>query len=391
MKSIIILLSILILPGSHLFSQNIDKIIAEVEKNNTTLIALRKRADAERIGNKTGQYLSNPEFAFNYLWGSPENIGNRKDISILQSFDFPTAYSYRNQISEYRNIQVELEYEKELKSIITEVRLVCNGLVYHNSMRNELKKRTENARKLAESYKTRYDIGEASLIDYNKAQVYLLNIIKDAEANEIDKNALLAELKILNGGIPVEFNDCVFQLQTIPDDFEQWYVQVELNNPVLQWLKQEVSISRKNEKLNTAMSLPKLHAGYMSEDVVGQQYQGIAFGVTIPLFENKNTVKYAKAKTAAMESAEADTRMQFYNNLKALHTKAVNMQNSLIDFQINLQKYSNSGLLLKALDNGELSLVEYFYELSFYYESTDKLLGLTKYLNDTITELNRYQ
>lgn len=391
MKSIIILLSILILPGSHLFSQNIDKIIAEVEKNNTTLIALRKRADAERIGNKTGQYLSNPEFAFNYLWGSPENIGNRKDISILQSFDFPTAYSYRNQISEYRNIQVELEYEKELKSIITEVRLVCNGLVYHNSMRNELKKRTENARKLAESYKTRYDIGEASLIDYNKAQVYLLNIIKDAEANEIDKNALLAELKILNGGIPVEFNDCVFQLQTIPDDFEQWYVQVELNNPVLQWLKQEVSISRKNEKLNTAMSLPKLHAGYMSEDVVGQQYQGIAFGVTIPLFENKNTVKYAKAKTAAMESAEADTRMQFYNNLKALHTKAVNMQNSLIDFQINLQKYSNSGLLLKALDNGELSLAEYFYELSFYYESTDKLLGLTKYLNDTITELNRYQ
>jgi len=391
MKSIIILLSILILPGSHLFSQNIDKIIAEVEKNNTTLIALRKRADAERIGNKTGQYLSNPEFAFNYLWGSPENIGNRKDISILQSFDFPTAYSYRNQISEYRNIQVELEYEKELKSIITEVRLVCNGLVYHNSMRNELKKRTENARKLAESYKTRYDIGEASLIDYNKAQVYLLNIIKDAEANEIDKNALLAELKILNGGIPVEFNDSVFQLQTIPNDFEQWYVQVELNNPVLQWLKQEVSISRKNEKLNTAMSLPKLHAGYMSEDVVGQQYQGIAFGVTIPLFENKNTVKYAKAKTAAMESVEADTRIQFYNNLKALHTKAVKMQNSLIDFQINLQKYSNSGLLPKALDNGELSLAEYFYELSFYYESIDKLLVLTKSLNDTITELNRYQ
>jgi len=391
MKSIIILLSILILPGSHLFSQNIDKIIAEVEKNNTTLIALRKRADAERIGNKTGQYLSNLEFAFNYLWGSPENIGNRKDISILQSFDFPTAYSYRNQISEYRNIQVELEYEKELKSIITEVRLVCNGLVYHNSMRNELKKRTENARKLAESYKTRYDIGEASLIDYNKAQVYLLNIIKDAEANEIDKNALLAELKILNGGIPVEFNDSVFQLQTIPNDFEQWYVQVELNNPVLQWLKQEVSISRKNEKLNTAMSLPKLHAGYMSEDVVGQQYQGIAFGVTIPLFENKNTVKYAKAKTAAMESVEADTRMQFYNNLKALHTKAVNMQNSLNDFQINLQKHSNSGLLPKALDNGELSLAEYFYELSFYYESIDKLLVLTKSLNDTITELNRYQ
>lgn len=385
------LLNILILSGSHLFSQNIDKIIAEVEKNNTTLIALRKGADAERIGNMTGLYLRNPEFAFNYLWGSPVNIGNRKDISILQSFDFPTAYGYRNQISEYRNIQVELEYEKQHKSILTQTRLVCNGLIYHNSMKNELIKRTDNAQKLAESYKTRYDIGDAGLIDYNKAQVYLLNIIKDAETNEIDKNALLAELKTLNGGIAVEFNDSVFQLQTITNDFEQWYIQAEKNNPVLQWLKQEVSISRKNEKLNTAMSLPKFHAGYMSEDVVGQQYQGIAFGITIPLFENKNTVKYAKAKTAAMESAEADTRLQFYNNLKALHTKAISLQTSMNDYQLNLQKYSNSGLLLKALDKGELSLVEYFYELSTYYESIDKLLVLKKSLNDTVTELNRYQ
>ncbi len=391
MKHIIILLSILILTGSNLFSQNIEKIIAVVEKNNTTLISLRKDAEAERIGNKRGLSLSNPEFAFNYLWGSPESIGNRKDISILQSFDFPTAYGYRNQISEYRNIQVELEYEKQHKSIITQTRLVYNGLIYSGLMSTELLRRTENARKLAESYKTRYNIGEASIIDYNKAEVFLLNTIKDGELNEIDKNALLAELQILNGGIPVEFTDSLFQLQAVAEDFEQWYVQVEQNNPVLQWLKQEVSISRNNEKLNTAMSLPKLQAGYMSEDVVGQQYQGIAFGLTIPLLENKNTVKYAKAKTIAIESIEADTKLQFYNNLKALHTKAISLQNSLNDYQLNLQKYNNSGLLLKALDKGELSLVEYFYELSLYYESIDRLLVLKKSLNDTIAELNRYQ
>ena len=60
-------LSSIIMIGSNLFSQDIDKIIAEVEKNNTTLIALRKNADAELIGNKTGLYMKNPEFAFNYL------------------------------------------------------------------------------------------------------------------------------------------------------------------------------------------------------------------------------------------------------------------------------------------------------------------------------------
>jgi cobalt-zinc-cadmium efflux system outer membrane protein len=391
MKHIFILLSIIILASSDLFSQDTDMILGEVEKNNTTLIALRKSADAERIGNKTGLYPENPEFAFNYLWGSPESIGNRKDISLMQSFDFPSAYVYRNQISEYRNEQVELEYERQHKSIVTHTRLICNGLTYHNALKNELRRRIENAGKVADSYKSSFEIGETGIIDFNKAQVYLLNIIKDAESNEIERNALLAELQNLNGGIAVQFTDSVFPLQVTELDFDHWYIHAEQNNPVLKWLKQEISISRKNEKLNTAMGLPRFQTGYMSEDVVGQQFQGITVGLAIPLLENKNAVKYAKAKTIAVQSAETDTRLQFYNNLKALHTKAISLQNSLNDYRTNLQKFSNSDLLLKALDHGALSLAEYYYELSVFYESLNKLLVLEKTLNETVIELNRYQ
>jgi outer membrane protein TolC len=202
---------------------------------------------------------------------------------------------------------------------------------------------------------------------------------------------LLSELKSLNGGIFIEFIETGFPLQTLSMDFEQWYIQAEQNNPVLLWLKQEILIRQKNEKLNTAMGLPKFQAGYMSEDVVGQQFQGIKVGLSIPLLENKNAVKYAKAKTIAMQSAENDTRLQFYNNLKTLHTKAVSLQNSLNDYRSNLQLYSNTGLLQKALDKGELSLAEYLYELTIYYESFNKLLELEMTLNETIIELNKFQ
>jgi len=47
----------------------------EVEKNNTTLLALKKRVEAETIGNKSGITISNPEAEFNYLWGSPGILG----------------------------------------------------------------------------------------------------------------------------------------------------------------------------------------------------------------------------------------------------------------------------------------------------------------------------
>jgi len=392
MKHLVILLGSILLFDVNLFSQNIiDNVIAEVQKNNTTLSALRKNADSELIGNKTGIYLKNPEFAFNYLWGSPANIGNRTDISVQQSFDFPSAYVYRNQISDYQNEQVELEFRKQTKSIIMQTRLVCNDLIYHNALKSELSKRIANAEKIAISFKSKFETGDVGILEYNKAQVNLLNLSKDAESTEIERNALLSELQGLNGGIFIEFTDSVYQLQTIAGDFEQWYIQAEQNNPVLQWLKQEVAIREKQEKLNTALGLPNFQAGYMSEDVVGQQFQGVTVGLSIPLFENKNAVKYAKAKTLAVQSAEADTRLQFYNNLKALHTKAVSQQKSLNDYRTNLQLFDNSPLLQKALDLGELSLAEYIYELSIYYESFNKLLELERELNMTIVEFNRYQ
>jgi outer membrane protein TolC len=309
----------------------------------------------------------------------------------MQSFDFPSAYAYRNQISEFRNAQVELEYERALNSIMTQTRLVCNELIYHNALAIELHQRIVNAQKIADSYRSKFEVGETGIIDFNKAQVYLLNIIKDAESVEIERSALLAELKTLNGGLPVEFIASTFPVQALPDDFEQWYIQTEQNNPVLQWLKQELSISQKNEKLNSAMGLPRIQAGYMSEDVVGEQFRGISVGLSIPLLENKNAVKYAKARTFAVQSAESDNRQQFYNKLKALHTKAVSLQNSLYDYRINLQKFNNSVLLQKALDNGELSLAEYYLELTVYYESNNRLLDIEKSLNETIIELFRYQ
>jgi len=391
MKRITIFLTIILLPAARVFPQNVEAIIAEVESNNTTLAALRKSADAERIGNKTGLSLTNPEFEFSYLWGSPQSIGKRNDISIMQSFDFPTAYAYRNQISELRNIQVELEFERQRREIVFHARQLCNSIIYHNVMQAELGRRVEDARRLAASYEYGYKAGEAGIIDYNKSRINQLNIERDAESNEIERQALLAELVSLNGGKPVDLSDTVYPLQGLPAVFEDWYSVAEENNPVLQWLKKEVSASRKNEQLNLALGLPRLQAGYMSEKVVGEQYQGISFGIAIPLLENRNAVKYARARSLAVRSAENDARLQYYNDLKALHSKAVSLRKSLDEYRQNLQAYSNSALLQKALDHGELTLAEYLFEQTFYYESFNKLMAAEKELYDTLAELNRYK
>lgn len=381
---------LLFLPISLLAQYNVDNVLSQIEKNNTTLLALRKSADAEKVSNRTGIYLKNPEFEFNYLWGNPSTIGNRTDFSVKQTFDFPTVYGYKNQISNIKNEQTELEYRKQQKSLLLQARVVCIDLIYTNALKLEYTKRLNHAQSIAKSYKSKFDAGDVNVLEFNKAQLNLLNLNNKIELLDIDRNALLSELTQLNGGTAIAFVDCKFQPLSITANFEQWYLQAEESNPLLNWLKQEVEISKKQVNLNKALSLPKIQTGYMSEKVVGQQFRGITIGLSIPLWENKNSVKYAKANATALEAVVADSKVHLYNQLKTLHTKAISMQNNVADYCSKLQSFNNSELLKKALDKGEISLIDYIIELSIYYENVYKMLDLEKELNKTVAELNQY-
>lgn len=316
MKHITISL-ILLLAVTDLFSQSsLDNILKEIEKNNTTLIAFRKDIDADKIGNKTGILPSNPEAELNYLWGSPVIIGDRIDFSIRQTIDFPTAYLYRNRISDLKNNQAEFRYQDQLRNVMIEARLICADIVYANALGLELARRQENAEKIARAYRVKFETGDVGILEFNKAQVNLLTIRKKAEENEIERKALTAELIQLNGGNPASFDDSIFIVPEPDPDFESWIRSMAENNPLLQWMKEDIIVNQENQKLNSALGLPKITGGYMSEKVVGEQYQGITMGVSVPLWENKNKVKYAKAKADAAQGIEADAQLRFYNNMK---------------------------------------------------------------------------
>lgn len=217
-----------------------------------------------------------------------------------------------------------------------------------------------------------------------------MNINKELESIEIERITLLSELTRLNGGNFIDFTDSQFQSPVIPADFEQWYVSAKQNNPVSIWIEKEMEISKKQEKLNRAMSLPKLQTGFMSEKIIGEQFQGITIGLSIPLWDNKNTVKFAKANTIALESIITDNKIQLNNYLKSLHTKAISLKQNADDYRLNLRLFDNSELLKKALDKGEITLIDYILELSIYYESVNKLLELERGLNKILAELNQY-
>ncbi len=391
MKKLIMILAFLTCVYALRAQGGIEFVLSQVESNNLLLRALRTNVEAEKIGNRTGLTPDNPEVGFGFLRGNPSVIGNRQDINIEQSFDFPTAYVYRNQISAIRNSQVDSEFQKERKEVLFYATTLCIELIYTNALKSEYERRVAHAEQIARAYRMKYEAGESNFLESNKAEMNLSEAIHEVEHTETGQKALLAELITLNGGIPIQMNDTLFPAPAIPADFNQWYAQVEPMHPGLAWLSHETDANRKEEKLSASLALPGLSAGYMSEKVVGEHFRGVTAGVTIPLWADKNRIRYAKAKTIAARQTEEAVRTGTRQNLKALYDKAVQIRKISDEYRDRLIKFDNSELLMKALTQGEIPLIEYILELSFYYQSREKLLSMEKELQLVLAEMHKYE
>lgn len=385
------LLVIFAFPLIALSQNSTRNILLEIEKNNTRLKAFQKQTESNKIATKTGIYPGNPEIGFNYLFGSPSEMGIKTAITVSQSFSFPSSYIFRRQVAELKNRSHELEYEKQRFSVLLEAVQLLGEMVYCNALMAEYKIRLELARQLDASYKISFELGETNILEYNKARLNLLNISKEAESVRIDQQSVMSGLQTLNGGQPISFSDSVFQIEPISADFETWYTNIKENIPELKMIQNEIEAGKKTYKLSVSQSLPGFSAGYMSEALPVEKFRGLMFGLSIPLWENKNLIKQAKTQNLALQSIETDLALQFHNVLKTKYLKAVDLQKTVENYQQNLKSLSNTKLLKKALEKGEINLIEYIMEEEFYYQSYNNLLEMEKEFNKLVLELQLYE
>ncbi|MDR2292413.1 MAG: TolC family protein [Prevotellaceae bacterium] len=387
MKKLII--NILLFAGvySALAQNEYDKTLQQIETNSATLNALRLETEAKKANNRTGIYLSDPEIEFNYLWGKPAETGTRKDISIKQSFDFPAVYINKNKISKLENSNLELEYKSERINLLLAAKQICIQLTYYKMLAKEYEYRLQNAKNIAVAYKIKLEKGETNAIENNKAQLYLNSVENEIKNIETEQNSLLSELAQLNGGKEIVFAAEKFSDKQLPLNFEQWYAQAEAKNPLLQYIKGQIAINQQQVKLNKSLAFPKFTTGYMREQVAGQRFEGISIGISIPLWENKNRVRQAKMQTKASTANFEDKQMQFYNSLQNMYVKAINLQQTLQKYRKSLSEYNNERLLNKALEAGEISLLDYLLESQYYYELFNKMLETERDYELTVAKL----
>ena len=71
-----------------------------------------------------------------------------------------------------------------------------------------------------------------------------------------------------------------------------------------------------------------------------------------------------------------NTRLQSLSTLRQLYDQATNLKVSMQEYNKLLQSQKTLSLLNKALENGQLSMIEYFIEANQVYESMQNYLQL---------------
>lgn len=365
-------------------------VLREVEQNNTTLKALRQSADAQKIENLTGIMLEDPEIGFSYLWGGPAAIGNRQDVSVTQTFDFGTLAGMKRKVAQEKNSLVEWEYLSQRMEILLEAELLCIELTHLNALTAVLEERAGNAATIAENQRSKLEHGEGNILEYNNSLLELGNAENSLAAVKAQQEAALSRLAGLNGGCRTGFTATDYAQEPFPADFDSWYAEAQSRNPVLAYVRGEIELSRKELTLSKTGNLPSLSVGYMGEFTLGQRYQGVSLGVSIPLWSNARRVRQAKAAVQAAQSREADAKQQFYSKLEAQYTLASSLKEVAENSRRTLDSADNRTLLRKALDEGEISMQDYLVSLGFYYDALERTMNAELEYHKAVAELYSY-
>jgi cobalt-zinc-cadmium efflux system outer membrane protein len=368
----------------------IENVLSEIGKNNKTIQATAQYYDAQNLGYRIGLAPNNPTVEYDFMKGSPANAGNQHDFIIAQQFDFPTAYIKRSQLAKTQAARSQFEVAANRQQVLLEAKKACIALVFHNKLDLQLTQQIKNTEKLLADFQNRLDRGEGNILDVNKARLQLLQIRKQWQQNRAEMAEFNTRLASLNGGVAITFTDTVYPPPPPLPEFTQLETEVEAADPLRKSLEQDRLITQKTIALNKSLWLPKMAVGYHYQGILGQTYNGIHTGMSIPLWENRHTVKQQQSNLLYNELNLENHRIAHFHHIKAMHERTTSLSITLEEYRSIFASLHTTALLNKALALGEITTIHYFMEINYLTEAQTNFLQTEMEYHQTLAELYKY-
>lgn len=369
MKKIIIILLLIAwaLPARLDAQPHYAQVLKDVEANNPVLLAARKRAEAQQTAAHVGALLPNPEVEAAYFWGDPSSVGIRWDLGISQSFEMPSVMVRRARLRNLQEQAAGLDYQVVRNATLLEAQLTCADIIYYRALGMIYTRRCQAAIRIADLYQRRYAAGDCSILDYNRAQMNLADVQNRAAEINLQGDHAVHDLQRLVGGESYLFYQGEYEEVRVETSFESWYEQLEMQNPSLRLLDNQVEAARYQRQLSRAQWLPEMSVGYASENVVGQSFRGVKVGLSLPIWSQQRAVKASRLAEAAATEELSSQRTEWFSRLQCMFHRHEALIRNVGNLREAFQRCNSIDLLDKALDAGEISLEQYLLEADYYY------------------------
>ena len=371
-------------------------LLSTIESNNTTLIALRTEAEARKLENRTGITLADPEVGYKHMWEGAEESGNLSELTVTQSIDLATVMGQRTRVAREQNLLIDEEYRMARMEILLDAQLTLVDLAYYNALAAELDRRLGHARRVVEAERTRLESGDTDALSHNNVLLSLSALEAEEARIDMERNVLIARLTALNGGVfleNLESLDALENLESLDNlDFSSWYAEAEVHLPQLAQARQLSEVRSGELALAKASHLPSLSATYINErHTVGTRSQGVAVGVSIPLWANKNRVRSARTALQAAEAQQTDAELQLRSAFEQEFTRVKGLHHTAMLYRRALDEANNSTLLEKAMDEGYISVLEYLQGIELYYDYLDRSLSADRDYHRALATLEAWR
>lgn len=375
------------------FAQSpIDNILESVATHNNSIKSVQQEITAAQTELSAENCLENPTFEFEYLWAEKQVPGgNKYGFAIMQGFDFPTLYAERRKLINAQNSLGSSQVKLARQEVLLASRELCIKIVYLNKQIKLVREREVIARSLVQLYKQRLEAGDANQLEVNKVEIDRISQSTRLKMLISERDAAIASLVAYNGGnmLPADPTTLAqYPIIAMPASLDSVVQDWQQADAMMQTLRNQQQMAESYSSVSKQGWIPKFEIGYKQAYEVGDMFYGLAVGVSLPLFKTNNEVKTAKARALALSWQTEETQSQITAQATQLYNEACALKTALDDYNL-LTKQNNRELLVKALENGQISLLEYMSDIAQLNEAEENRLMIEYQYHSKLSQLDR--
>lgn len=349
-----------------LLAQDINDVLREIAENNLSLQALQyeQRGDVAEAESRTQLSGASIEFSPFFRKG---NGMDASELIVQQEFENPAVQRQRRRTTRATGNVGQSQIRLARREILWRSQQLCIDMIELNKIHAMQEERLRISEELLAVYKMKMAAGDATALDINKIKLDCMARFTELEKNKARRDAVRLELQMLNGGKSLSLDSLCYPVEHIHINLDELIEERSQSDAQLLSIAEQQKLEASLTAETRKAMLPKFSAGFRMNTEAGEKKPGFLVGMSLPVYSNRQQTRAAQSRQQATQIKGQIAREEMITEMRTLAASFQRYEASRKAFDLNLLR-SSQDLLHKAVQMGEISVIDYYTEVEQIYE-----------------------